>query len=83
MYSDKDLYEGKRPSGRLLQYLGTNVPKKGKKMNEQLNVAEQAEPVVLTEEQAAKFAQLAQKLEDEGEVFVQTEENVGTEPTVH
>lgn len=47
-------------------------------MNDQVQNA-QPQAVEVTKEQAAKLAALAQKLETEGEVFVQTDENVGSE----
>lgn len=39
---------------------------------------------VIVEENVPEFlARVAQKLEQDGEVLVQTEENVGTEKTIH
>jgi len=62
-------------------------PKRKKKMNYvETNVPEQdLSPVatVVTDEQAAEFLkQLGDKLDENGEVLVQTSEDVGTE-TVH
>lgn len=65
-------------------YIRSIRPKKGKKMNEQLHTPPEVE---LTPEQAAKLAELAKHLETDGEVLLQTEEQVGTETpetrTVH
>lgn len=65
-------------------YVRDMIPKKGKKMNEHLN---EIPEVQLTAEQAAKLAELAKHLEANGEVLVQTEEQVGAETpetrTVH
>lgn len=58
--------------------LGLKDQRKEKNMNDQVQNVQKA-PVELTAETAAKLQELAQKLDAEGHVLVQTEADVGTE----